>query len=248
MCRVTILIHDRDDVAAVAANEFAPVVVEAEPVLAAAALGAQVERARVKGEIAPAQFKRRVRPAPCRDRAAIATRRAMDAMVQAPGETIEQLLNVEPLHPLAKPGEHPLALIRHAIAVCVLEINNVRRRAHEHAALPADDRRRPRQSLGEYRALVEAPVAVRVFEQPDAPQLFVATLRVVAHLDDEQPPIFIKRHRDGIDDERFGGGEFDAEAGFDLERGERLVRRRGRHTRKVVRSNDRFGRAQQRVP
>ena len=70
---------------------------------------------------------------------------------------------------------------------------------------------------------------------------FVAPFRVIAHLHDEQPPIFIERHRDRINHQRLGGDQFEPKAFFDLERGHRLVRLRWRNARKIFAGNLRLG-------
>ena len=55
---VTVLIHHFPNVSAIAANELASVIVEAQPVLASAALQAHRQSARVEGKIVAAQVQR----------------------------------------------------------------------------------------------------------------------------------------------------------------------------------------------
>jgi hypothetical protein len=47
--------------------------------------------------------------------------------------------------------------------------------------------------------------------------MFFAAFGIIAHFDDEQPAIFIKRHRHRIDHFRFSRRQFDFEPAFDLE-------------------------------
>jgi hypothetical protein len=71
------------------------------------------------------------------------------------------------------------------------------------------DGRGQAQSIGKDGGLVETAVAIAIHQPPDpATMLFV--VRIVVHLNDEKPPVFIECQRDGIGDQRFGGDEFEA--------------------------------------
>ncbi len=120
-----------------------------------------------------------------------------------------------------------------AVAVGVLEIKNVGRGADEDSAVVTGHGRGPGQLLGEDGGLVECAVAVNVFQQPHLPEPLFVLLRVVAHLDDVQPPVFVEGHRHGAVQQRLGGHLFDFEARQHLERGQGVFRFVGRHARQL---------------
>src|SRR5436190_1535108 len=121
---------------------------------------------------------------------------AVDAVVEAPVETIEQTLNVKAataivgiIRTLGKAGEDKLLFVRDAVVVGVLEIPNIGSGADEEAAIIPKQRRGPWEVFGENGALVEVAVAVGVDQEANAPQPFVAPLGVIAHFDNKQAAI-----------------------------------------------------------
>ncbi len=168
---------------------------------------------------------------------AIETGGAVDPVVQRPIQGIQQRLHVEFVRRerrviTGEPRKNHGPLIGHTVPVGVLAIEDVRGGADEYAAIPANHGGGPRQTFGKYRALVEAPVAISVFEPPDAAQLLGAALRIVAHLDDVEPTVLIEAQRDGIHHQRLGRHQFNAEAGLDPESGQRPVGSRRRNAGK----------------
>src|SRR3954454_2388106 len=124
---------------------------------------------------------------------------AMDAIVEGPIETIEKALNVEPFvlifsRVLRKTSEDQFLLVSDGVVVRVFEIPDIRRRADEDAAVVTDHCRRPGQPFGKNGALIKVTIAVRVFEQSNASEPFIATLRIIAHLNDVEPAVFVEGH------------------------------------------------------
>ena len=208
---VAILEHHELDVVAVGADELVPHAVEREPVLAAAAGRDHLQRRGIEGKVAPAQ---RQCASPCaswttRHTGAAAAGRAVNTVVHAPFERVEQALHVA----ASEARKDVLLLVGFAIAVGVLEIEDVRRSADKHTAVVAGDRGGPRQPVGVDRALVELAVFVGVHQQPNLAEILVVVFRIAAHFDDKQSPVLVEGHRDRIGDQRFGGDLFDAKAG-----------------------------------
>src|SRR3954468_4161299 len=109
------------------AAKLSAIVVEAHPILRAARLESKFVRARVEPEIARGQFLfGQIRPLGTADFAAI-TAGALDvnAVVLAPNETVEQVLNVQPLQPGTETREHFLAYFGATVAIPVLEAPDV---------------------------------------------------------------------------------------------------------------------------
>ena len=111
----------------------------------------------------------------------------------------------------AKTREHHLAT--DLLAVLLAQEEQVRRVEHPHAAVANRHARGNVQPIGKDRNFVSAPVGVRVFENlysitTDAGRL----ARVLDALSDPDAPAIVESHRDGIDDVRFTGDEFDGEA------------------------------------
>src|SRR5687767_4313550 len=132
----------------------------------------------------------------------------MDSVVDTPGKTVEQLLNIQFGSAASKPGENDFTHIGGSVAVRVLQIKNVRRRPDENTTVVTNHGGGPRQVGGESGRLFESAIPVGILEQFDAAQPFVTPFRIVAHLDDVEPPILIEGHRDRTGNEWFTGGEF----------------------------------------
>ena len=102
----------------------------------------------------------------------------------------------------AKPVRTTRAHVGAAVAVRVLEVEEVGRGRDEDALLPAHHARRQRQAVGEDPARLEAAVAVRVLEQLDAPGR-PRVERIAGHLDDEEASVLVEVHRHRALDVRF---------------------------------------------
>ena len=175
------------------------------------------------------------------DRSAIPAAGPMNPIVQPPHETVEQLLHIQPIGGVAKSAEDDFFLISDTIAICIFEIKNIRRRSDKNSPIPADHCRRPGQVVGVDCRFIEFPIAVGVGEHANPPQLFLAPLRIVAHLNDEQVPVFIKRHGHRIDHEWLGRGQLDLESLLHRECLERIGRLHRRHPRQIFRIDHRLG-------
>ena len=133
----------------------------------------------------------------------------------------------------AEPGEDDAAHVGLAVAVGVLEVEQVGRRAHVDAAVPAGDGGRHRHVGGEQRALVVDAVAVGVLEHPDAapfagraagPSSRAGVLVVLGELGDVEPPVLVEVDRHRAAQQRLGGDQLDVEAGPGHDRPLRLGR------------------------
>ncbi|MBA4105298.1 MAG: hypothetical protein C0485_06035 [Pirellula sp.] len=117
-----------------------------------------------------------------------------------------------------KSSKCDLADLGLAIAIHVLEVQNLRRRRDEDAAVVAEDRRRPAKSVGVDRAPLEAAVMVGVFEQADPTNPVVRVLAVAEHFHDEESPMFVEVDGHRIGDLRLNGGLFEGETKLHFER------------------------------
>ena len=164
---------------------------------------------------------------------------AVNAVVQAPRQAVHEHLAVQPVALIAEPGEHDLPEIGDAVAVPILQIDEIRLEADVDAAVVGDHGRGIAQPVGEDAALVEAAVAVDILQQADPADALVehqvgARLGLIpAHFDDVEAPVFVERHLDRIDDHGLVGDELEAEPFLDAERVEHLVGLDGRDVRHV---------------
>ena len=220
--------HDLQHRMAVRADEAPPEAVEAQPELPAPTRRFKHQRVGIEASVGRREVYRRTLRVLGRNHfSAHETRRDVDFSVEpehrAAHAQLRGLARIET-------REHDAALIGNAVAIVILEINNIRRARDEDSAAPNRDAVGITQSGRELRALVEAPVAIGVLQQRDAPQarrgLAVDRIGIAAPLDDVEPAALVERHRHRRDDERLGGDELDARAGFDLETRERLFRRK----------------------
>ena len=151
-------------------------------------------------------------------RAAVEAGRDVEAVIQPPPERVE--------HPLAglvgaEPGEDDAAHVGLAVAVGVLEVEQVGRRARVDAAVPAGDRGRHRHVGGEQRALLIDAVAVGVLEHPDAapfatvagPSSRLGVLVVLGELGDIEPPVLVEVDRHRAAQQGLGRDQLDVEPG-----------------------------------
>ena len=165
---------------------------------------------------------------------------AVNAIVQPPRQAVHERLAVQPIALVAEAGEHDLPEVGDAVAVPILQIDDVGLEADVDAAVVGKHRRRIAEPVREDGALVEPSVAVGVLEQADAADALVehqvgARLGLVpAHLDDVEPAVFVERHLDRIDDQRLVGDELEPESLLDAEGLERLVGLDRRDVRNVL--------------
>jgi hypothetical protein len=107
-------------------------------------------------------------------------------------------------------GKQNTAFIRPAISVGVLEKQDIRRAGHNDAASPREHSIREGESFGKRRALVHAPVTIRVLEQGNAPRRRLRCVRVATVLCNEHSASVVKSNRAGRFDEWLCCDEFDA--------------------------------------
>ena len=155
---------------------------------------------------------------------------AVNAVVQAPRQAVHERLAVEPVALVAEAGEHDLPEVGHAVAVPILQVDEVGLETDVDAAVIGDHGRGIAQLVREDAALVEAAVAVDVLQQPDPADALVehqvgARLGLIpAHFDDVQPAVLVERHLDRIDHHGLVRDQLEAESFLDAEGLERLVR------------------------
>ena len=136
---VTAVVHHELERVAVAADVGPAPVVQAHPVLAAAA--GQLERlaARVEEEAVAADRDRLApRPVGAADVAAVEAGRDVEAIVEAPAERVQHPLAGQVL---AEAGEDDPAHVGLAVAVGVLEVEQVGRRTRRRRRRPSRRRR-----------------------------------------------------------------------------------------------------------
>ena len=122
-----------------------------------------------------------------------------------------------------------------AVAVGVLEEEDVGRVGDPDAAVADGDARGDVQPLGEDGELVGLAVAVGVFEDLDAVPARPGGLRgILEALGDPDPAPLVERHRDRVDDVRLAGDELDGEALGHRHLLDRLLRRERRPGRLVL--------------
>ena len=207
---------DQLQVIAVAAHKAAPATVEGQAILRATGLRTQVERPGIKAEIASAEIDGdcpRTGDGPDLG-PPVGTGRAVNAVVEAPIERVQERLDIEAGHATAKAGDHHLALVGTPVAGRVLQPQDVGRSAHEDPALGTGQCRWPRQVVGEDHRCLEAPVPIDVFQptDPSGVRVLLATLGVIDHLGDIHPSELVEGDGHGTGDLRFGRGELDMES------------------------------------
>ena len=87
------------------------------------------------------------------------TGRAVDPIVETPGQTVQKALHVA----AAKTGKDDLSHVCAAVAVCILAKQDIRRGADEHSTVVANYGGRPGEPIDKHAALVEMAVAVGIF-------------------------------------------------------------------------------------
>src|SRR5437763_12024013 len=138
----------------------------------------------------------------------------MDSIVKAPGEAVEQLLDIQAIHLVAKSGEDHFADVCHTISVSVIQKQNVGRSSNKNTALPTNHRRRPWQIICEDGAFIEVTISIAVFEQTHPPEMLIPPLGVIPHFDDKQAAALVKGHGHRIHDQWLGGDDIECESGL----------------------------------
>src|SRR2546421_3011680 len=119
-----------------------------------------------------------------------------------------------------KASEHDLAHIGAAIAVCILQKENIRRASDKETAAPGHDAVGKREAICKYSALVITPIAVGIFKQSnDAYRRFVwsGPRGITTIFDDKQSPSFIESYCDRISNDWLRGTQFEAQPRLSLE-------------------------------
>ena len=131
---------------------------------------------------------------------------SVEPSIRSPRQRIRQLMRVR----AAKASEHHFAA--DFLAILLAQEEKVGRVEHPHAAVANRHAGGNIQSFGKDSDFVRAPIGVRVFQNfhaiaPDAGGL----ARILDAFGNPNAPAIIESHRDGIDDVRFAGDEFDRE-------------------------------------
>jgi hypothetical protein len=151
--------------------------------------------------------------------------REVDPVVEAVERRVDPMLRVR--HRKAR--DQHLAVIGLAVAVSILEIEDVGSGCDDDAAPPAHDAGRQHQPIGEHGALVGTSVAVCVFEQLHASR-GSGVHGIARHLQNEPAAVLVDVHGDRRLDVRLGRHQIDAEARVEPESRQRVgwrVRRAG---------------------
>ena len=216
---ITTIVHDQEDRVVASADELAAPIVHAHAVLAAAAGHRERFGARVEEEALAAHRDRpRVLALGVADFAAAVASRQVDAVVEQPTERVEQGLAADVT---AEASEDDPADVRLAVAVRVPGVQDVRDSADENAAVVATDSRGRVQVREEDGALVEAAVAVGVFQQAHAAAaegLFARVLVEFGEFGDVQAAVFVEIERHRARQHWLGCNQLDAKVRVDSKR------------------------------
>ena len=224
--------HEHPDVIAVVAGKPTATVVERLSILTAAGLRRELQRSRIKREIAAAQVHWRCLGRQRKtDLPTVGSRQPIDPVVPSPAETVKHRLHVQLIHPVrgeidAEPRKNLSPQIGPAVAIRVFQIPDVRCRRHEHPTIPAEKPGRPRQIVGVDRARIQTPVPGGILQHPDLAQMRprIASLRVIDHLHHIHPTVLVETQLDGIADQRFGHDQLNPKPGSHPETGQSLFR------------------------
>ncbi len=148
-----------------------------------------------------------------KEAAAIAAVGAMDAVVEAEAESVDEAV----ADSAAEAGNDDLALVGGTIAVGVPEEQDVGCGGDEHAPAPGSDGGGVAQVGGEDGGAVDLAVAIPIFEQADGgTDLAIGSdaVGVVAAFGDIGATGFVEGHGDGVHDIGFSGPELENEAGI----------------------------------
>ena len=243
--RIAVSVDPILQVVGIRAGKLPAVVVKAHAILRAAAFEAEFVGARIKPEIAGAEFDfGQFRAFQILDFAPVATAGLdVDAIVLTPLGAVHQRLHIEPFQAGAETGEYLFTNFRATVAIAVLEPPDVGRRADKDAAVRPDHAGRPRDVVGKDGAGLVDAVAVLVLEHRDPAEvrLDVPHLGIVDHFAHEHPAVFVEGNCDGIAHLGLVGGEFQLEAGLDLPRRNRVFRLDRRVVRQLLRGIEGHG-------
>ena len=240
--RIPRWIHQRLQMTAVAAGKFSSCIIKAHPVLRRAVFRAQLQCARVERKI-PATERYRIAGGVLHT-AAHVRGAAMNPVVQSPSKAIEHRLHIQSTAPRAEALEHRAVHIRLAVAGGVFQKQNLRSHTHKHAAIVADHRRGPGESIGKHHALLKPSVPIGILQSPNPAGIGLAPFGVADHLHHIQPPVRIKTHGNRIRHQRLSCRQLQVKPRLHLKRLARLGHRRMRYTRQLHRIRFRFCRAQ----
>src|SRR6185369_5289994 len=119
---ITIVVHVKANMIAVVAGEPASEIVEAQPVLPPAGFGSEGHASRLDHEVPTMQVQRAGLGMPQGpDEGAVTTGRPVNTVVEAPNETIEHRLDVDPLHAFGKTSENGLTDVGLPVPIGILE-------------------------------------------------------------------------------------------------------------------------------
>ncbi len=197
--------HPLLDMIDVISHEAAPPIIEDQPETTAGMEGGgEIARNRIETEIQIPDRHRRPRLAGGSHVTAVAAIDAMNAIVKPPAQSVHVAVG----HAEREPFQHHFAHVGLAVAVGVLQKNDLRRGGDQHSAAPGGDGSGETQPLGKEDTAVDFPVAIGVLEQTDratGTAVRAEAVGVIAHLDHVQATLFVKGERHRIDHVRFTG-------------------------------------------
>ena len=199
-------------------------------VLGPASLQLEFTRAGIEAEIPSAEVMDFTRADIAHLAAAVAVPTVIPA-IQAPAEAVEEVLRVS----LGEAVEQDRPAVRLAVAIGVLGVKDFGHAGDDHAILPARQAGGIGKVVEEDRDLIVDAIATGGFEDfhPTAADFSVVLVEgVVGHLDDPHSATGVPVDVDRVLNEWFGDGEFDGEAGADMDGLEGILRRAGRRRRR----------------
>ena len=208
----------------------APVVAGTSLLRAAAALQLEQVTIGIHAEVADAQLHFQTRFVGAMNRAAEQPVGSMNPVVEPVAQAVHAGLPVAGI----EAGEDHFADVGLAVAVGVLGVNDVGRRADQHPLLPHGDAVGKVDVVEKDGRLVELAVAVRAFEQPHAPSWLIVpfdAVRIVVHLGHPELAVRPKIDGHGRRDQRLGRDQFDLQP---LGHANRLERLLGRQRRREI--------------
>src|SRR5690606_24764432 len=139
----------------------------------------------------------------------------VERAIGPPAERVDEMMGVG----AAESAKDDSLLVRPAVAVRVLEIEQLVGIAHVEAAVADGDTGRHLEPLGEDDGRIGAAVAVAVLQHVDLVVGYLTRLRlrVCSRADDPEAPALVPRHPHGLPDHGLGGEEVDFEAVGHLE-------------------------------
>src|SRR5262249_50707948 len=141
-------------------------------------------------------------------------------------EIVQQIIGFQDRYIAAETREYNLAFVSNPVPIDVFEVKDFRSRRHKDSTVVASDSRWQSNVVSKDCVRIKYTVAVSVLEQANASKMgrLIATLRIIPHFGDEQPPIFVKGHGRGRGYSGIVGGKLDMEALFETETGKGVRR------------------------